>query len=212
MKTYLFDDAVLISGANLSNDYFTNRQDRYILIEDKALADFYAEFISRVQEFSLEVRKDSEVGLHHKWKILPYEGTKEEFTEKAKQRILDLMRDAYKNQQKALSNCVKVDTCIFPLIEIGQIGIHHDKRLLSNCVAGSRLKLATGYFNLTQEYMDTLTHKCLAQFSILMAHPSANGLVCGQQNHRVNFFEKEKPGLDLSRERVVVLFALLFIG
>uniref|UniRef100_A0A1B0BYK2 CDP-diacylglycerol--glycerol-3-phosphate 3-phosphatidyltransferase n=1 Tax=Glossina palpalis gambiensis TaxID=67801 RepID=A0A1B0BYK2_9MUSC len=165
MKTYLFDDAVFISGANLSNDYFTNRQDRYILIEDKVLADFYAEFISRVQEFSLAVRKDSEVGLHHKWKILPYEGTKEEFTEKAKQRILDLMRDAYKNQQKALFNCVKADTCIFPLIEIG---------LLSNCVAGSRLKLATGYFNLTQEYMDTLTHKCLAQFSILMAHPTYN--------------------------------------
>ncbi|KAI9577380.1 hypothetical protein GQX74_013623 [Glossina fuscipes] len=37
MKIYLFDDAVLISGANLSNDYFTNRQDRYILIEGKAL-------------------------------------------------------------------------------------------------------------------------------------------------------------------------------
>uniref|UniRef100_A0A1A9VM55 CDP-diacylglycerol--glycerol-3-phosphate 3-phosphatidyltransferase n=1 Tax=Glossina austeni TaxID=7395 RepID=A0A1A9VM55_GLOAU len=223
MKIYLFDDAVLISGANLSNDYFTNRQDRYILIEDKALADFYAEFISRVQEFSLAVRKDSEVGLHHNWKILPYEGTKEEFTEKAKQRIMDLMQDAYKNQQKVLSNCVKADTWIFPLIEMGQIGIHHDsvvtKRLLSNCVAGSRLKLATGYFNLTQEYMDTLTHKCVAQCSILMAHPNANGfqgargpagsiptaysliaksfyesLVRGQQNHRVNFFEYEKPG------------------
>ncbi|KAI9576186.1 hypothetical protein GQX74_014246 [Glossina fuscipes] len=42
MKIYLFDDAILISGAILSNDYFTNRQDRYILIEDKALANFYA--------------------------------------------------------------------------------------------------------------------------------------------------------------------------
>uniref|UniRef100_A0A1B0BLK9 CDP-diacylglycerol--glycerol-3-phosphate 3-phosphatidyltransferase n=1 Tax=Glossina palpalis gambiensis TaxID=67801 RepID=A0A1B0BLK9_9MUSC len=42
MKIYLCDDAVLISGANLSNDYFTNRQDRYILIEDKTLADLYA--------------------------------------------------------------------------------------------------------------------------------------------------------------------------
>uniref|UniRef100_A0A1B0BFB2 CDP-diacylglycerol--glycerol-3-phosphate 3-phosphatidyltransferase n=1 Tax=Glossina palpalis gambiensis TaxID=67801 RepID=A0A1B0BFB2_9MUSC len=119
---------------------------------DKALADFYAEFISRVQEFSLAVRKDAEVGLHHTWKILPYEGTKEEFTEKAKQRIVDLMQDAFKNQQKALSNCLKADTWLFSLIEMGQIGIHHDsvvtKRLLSNCVAGSRLKLATGHFNL----------------------------------------------------------------
>lgn len=30
MKLYIFDDTLLISGANLSNDYFTNRQDRYV--------------------------------------------------------------------------------------------------------------------------------------------------------------------------------------
>ena len=31
-KLFVFDDSVIISGANLSTDYFTNRQDRYILI------------------------------------------------------------------------------------------------------------------------------------------------------------------------------------
>ena len=31
-KLFVFDDSVIISGANLSSDYFTNRQDRYILI------------------------------------------------------------------------------------------------------------------------------------------------------------------------------------
>lgn len=34
IKAYAFDDSVLLSGANLSDDYFTNRQDRYMLIED----------------------------------------------------------------------------------------------------------------------------------------------------------------------------------
>ncbi|KAM7363043.1 phosphatidylglycerophosphate synthase 1 [Cochliomyia hominivorax] len=223
MKVYLFDDAVLISGANLSNDYFTNRQDRYILIEDKSLADFYAEFISRVQEFSLAVSQDSEVGLHRNWKILPYEGTKEEFIKRAKKSITDFVQQVYQTQQFACSKANDADTWIFPLIEMGQIGIHHDsvvtKKLLSNCVQHSRLKLATGYFNLTQDYMDTLTHKCLAQCSILMAHPNANGfqgakgpaggipaaytliaksfyesLVRRKQDHRINFFEYEKPG------------------
>lgn len=178
MKVYLFDDAVLISGANLSNDYFTNRQDRYILIEDKPLADFYAEFISRVQEFSLMVRQNSEVGLHQNWQILPYEGTKDEFIVRAKSRITEYMQQVYQRQQKVCEDAKAADSWIFPLIEMGQIGIHHDsvvtKRLLSNCINESRLKLATGYFNLTQEYMDTLTHKCLAQCSILMAHPNVN--------------------------------------
>ncbi|KAH8258271.1 hypothetical protein KR038_009077, partial [Drosophila bunnanda] len=223
MKVYLFDDAVIISGANLSNDYFTNRQDRYILIEDKPLADFYAQFIERVQEFSLAVAPDASEGLHRNWRILPYEGTKEQFIQLAKQRIADFVQETFQRQARAKELNPEADTWVFPLMEMGQIGIHHDsvvtKRLLSNCVAGSRLKLATGYFNLTQEYMDTITHKCLAKCSILMAHPNANGfqgakgpaggipaaytliaksfyesLVRRQQNHRVNFFEYEKPG------------------
>ncbi|XP_062122488.1 CDP-diacylglycerol--glycerol-3-phosphate 3-phosphatidyltransferase, mitochondrial [Drosophila sulfurigaster albostrigata] len=226
MKVYLIDDAVIISGANLSNDYFTNRQDRYILIEDKPLADFYAQFIERVQEFSLAVSADSTEGLHSSWRILPYEGTKEQFIKLAKERITNFVQEAYQRQVqlRATDNSSrKADTWIFPLLEMGQLGIHHDsvvtKQLLSNCIAGSRLKLATGYFNLTQEYMDTITHKCLAQCSILMAHPNANGfqgakgpaggipaaytliaksfyesLVRRQQEHRVNFFEYEQPG------------------
>jgi CDP-diacylglycerol--glycerol-3-phosphate 3-phosphatidyltransferase len=41
LKAYCFDDDVLLSGANLSADYFTNRQDRYLLIRgNKALADY----------------------------------------------------------------------------------------------------------------------------------------------------------------------------
>ncbi|KAH8388297.1 hypothetical protein KR093_003011, partial [Drosophila rubida] len=228
MKVYLMDDAVIISGANLSHDYFTNRQDRYILIEDKPLADFYAEFIERVQEFSLAVSADNTEGLHRNWRILPYEGTKQQFIKLAKQRITDFVQQAYQRQLKVKAaeetgNSSKVDTWVFPLLEMGQLGIHHDsvvtKQLLSNCIAGSRLKLATGYFNLTQEYMDTITHKCRAQCSILMAHPNANGfqgakgpaggipaaytliaksfyesLVRRQQQHRVNFFEYEQPG------------------
>ncbi|KAH8278715.1 hypothetical protein KR018_007593, partial [Drosophila ironensis] len=223
MKVYLFDDAVIISGANLSNDYFTNRQDRYILIEDKPLADFYAQFIERVQEFSLAVAPDASEGLHRNWRILPYEGTKGQFIRLAKQRIADFLQETCQRQARARELLPQADTWVFPLLEMGQIGIHHDsvvtKRLLSSCVAGSRLKLATGYFNLTQEYMDTITHKCLAQCSILMAHPNANGfqgakgpaggipaaytliaksfyesLVRRQQSHRVNFFEYEKPG------------------
>lgn len=41
MKIYVFDDSILISGANLSDHYFENRQDRYVLIEDNAdLSDY----------------------------------------------------------------------------------------------------------------------------------------------------------------------------
>lgn len=44
-KHYIFDDTVILSGANLSEEYFTTRYDRYIYInEDKELCDFLDDF------------------------------------------------------------------------------------------------------------------------------------------------------------------------
>ncbi len=34
-KIYIFDNSVLISGANLSEEYFVSRKDRYLLINDE---------------------------------------------------------------------------------------------------------------------------------------------------------------------------------
>ncbi|GAA6047529.1 hypothetical protein JCM3770_005792 [Rhodotorula araucariae] len=53
MKVYGFDDDVIMSGANLSHDYFTNRADRYISFEAHApLADFFASLVSTVASYS----------------------------------------------------------------------------------------------------------------------------------------------------------------
>ncbi|PSN31725.1 hypothetical protein C0J52_23186 [Blattella germanica] len=88
MKVYLFDDSLLISGANLSNDYFTNRQDRYVLIEDCGnLANFYDGLVSRVSEFSLQLKKNDEVHLHPDWEWHPYKGEKQGFECAARDRV-----------------------------------------------------------------------------------------------------------------------------
>ncbi|GAA5891952.1 hypothetical protein JCM8208_002949 [Rhodotorula glutinis] len=53
MKVYGFDDDVIMSGANLSHDYFTNRADRYIAFEDHApLANFFDSLVSTVGSYS----------------------------------------------------------------------------------------------------------------------------------------------------------------
>lgn len=41
MKLYGFDDEIMLSGANLSEDYFTDRQDRYYVFSDRHLTDYY---------------------------------------------------------------------------------------------------------------------------------------------------------------------------
>lgn len=54
-KVFVFDNSVIVSGANLSQDYFTNRQDRYVLVEDcPKLADFFEGLISNISDFSLQ--------------------------------------------------------------------------------------------------------------------------------------------------------------
>lgn len=94
MKLYIFDDCLIISGANLSNDYFTNRQDRYFEIRDEKLANFYDGLVSKVQEFSLKLDPNNNVGLHRNWSLLPYKSSKYQFAEKAGSLISNYILDA----------------------------------------------------------------------------------------------------------------------
>ncbi|KAL8817035.1 MAG: hypothetical protein Q9191_008224, partial [Dirinaria sp. TL-2023a] len=42
IKLYGTDDKIILSGANLSNDYFTNRQDRYHVFSSKRVTNYFA--------------------------------------------------------------------------------------------------------------------------------------------------------------------------
>lgn len=184
MKIYVADHMVIISGANLSNDYFKNRQDRYILIKDKNLSDFYFSLIEKVQEFSVQVSADNKYYSHPRWNMLPYENDQKHFITQANASICNFFTTAAHEMkcqmEKIRSSKAKIDTWIFPLIEMGQLGLHHDsivtQHLFSNAIPNSRFNLTTGYFNLTQNYMDKIaSDECEASFDILMAHPNANG-------------------------------------
>ncbi|KAI5304901.1 CDP-diacylglycerol--glycerol-3-phosphate 3-phosphatidyltransferase [Ascosphaera pollenicola] len=59
MKLYGIDDEIILSGANLSNDYFTNRVDRYHIFSSKQLADYYARIHQSVCNLSFQVLPDS---------------------------------------------------------------------------------------------------------------------------------------------------------
>ena len=54
IKAYIVDDSLILSGANLSQEYFTNRQDRYLWICNggNGLVDFYAQMIEILCENS----------------------------------------------------------------------------------------------------------------------------------------------------------------
>ncbi|KAL1497729.1 hypothetical protein ABEB36_008637 [Hypothenemus hampei] len=179
MKLYIFDDTLIISGANLSNDYFTNRQDRYFLIKDKKLTDFYCGLVDKVQSFSFKIDKNNSLSFASTWKCSPYKGSKQEFIEKAKNIIETYLNDFKEEQNKQISD--NFDTFIFPTFQMSQLGIRQDSYITEKILAGapknSKFRIATGYFNLTNQYMNTLIHECQAKCEILMAHPKANGFL-----------------------------------
>ncbi|KAL4704209.1 hypothetical protein ACJJTC_011835 [Scirpophaga incertulas] len=181
MKLYIADDAVLLSGANCSNDYFQQRQDRYIVIEDLDLANFYCDLIDEVSKYSNKCVKG---------RILYSKAQERKNIVKELNVNVTKLIEKWKNiQQKKMTNnknanCIEfaeADTWIFPLIQMGEFNITQDEQathgILTSAPKGSYIRLATGYFNLTDKYANTLLKDCKANISLLMAHPNANGFL-----------------------------------
>ncbi|CAK1547272.1 unnamed protein product [Leptosia nina] len=172
MKLYISDDTVILSGANCSNDYFQKRQDRYIEIDDSDLADFYCELIDEVTKFSMNEHND----YSH---TLP----KEVMIKSLNNNVNDLINKwrEQQNTKLSLQNADEKDTWIFPLIQMGEFGIKQDEHvtcsILKTAPRGGYIRLATGYFNLTETYSKTLLQLCKSNISLLMAHPNANGFM-----------------------------------
>ncbi|XP_074870535.1 CDP-diacylglycerol--glycerol-3-phosphate 3-phosphatidyltransferase, mitochondrial isoform X2 [Carettochelys insculpta] len=196
IKVYLFDNNVILSGANLSDSYFTNRQDRYVFLQDSPeIADFFAELVDAIGDLSLQLQQDDTVqmmaGMVH-----PYQGDKMAYCEVANRRVMEVISSA-----RARQECLRTqtfhgrrlegdpllpqqdpkpepDTWIYPLVQMKPFGIQIDEMvtetLLTEAEQGARIYLTTGYFNLTQPYMD-LVLGTKADYQILLASPEVNG-------------------------------------
>ncbi|KAI1799481.1 hypothetical protein F4811DRAFT_96424 [Daldinia bambusicola] len=69
MKLYGIDDEIILSGANLSNDYFTNRQDRYHLFSSNEVTNYFWRLYQGVTSLSflVEPRNDVPAGFNLHW-------------------------------------------------------------------------------------------------------------------------------------------------
>lgn len=186
IKVYLFDDSIIISGANLSDSYFTNRQDRYVLLEDCGeVADFFSELVEAVGDVSLQLQPDDSVatleGMVH-----PYKGNREDFSVVARKRIMEVLNAAQVRQQLNQSEESEDegsgesegDTWVFPLVQMKPLGIQLDEqitqRLLTEAGPDTTVFLTSGYFNLTRAYMGMVLGAG-ASYRILTASPEVNG-------------------------------------
>lgn len=172
LKVYIFDDELILSGANLSHDYFTARQDRYVVFRDARLADFFAALVDTVGRVSFAVDGAGtpvcrDLALH------PFHGSRSAITAAVQAGVAQLL-----SQYGAGSGAG--DTAVFPLVQMGPFGIRHDEavtlELLRGLSAGWAVHLATGYFNLVEKYLAAIIAS-QAACRIATAAPEANGFL-----------------------------------
>lgn len=185
IKCYIFDNDIIISGANLSDLYFTNRQDRYILFRNcKSLCDYFDQLIKTICTFSMKLNSNGNFQLDSTWKYDPLNyWTKRQFCKEASRRIIEFKKSFYHNKNKLCDlndNEKRFDTFAIPLLQMKTFSIDDDEKFTSNFLMNiplsSKVKLATGYFNLTKKYKDILLlRKFENNCDILMASEQANG-------------------------------------
>ncbi|KAH7295162.1 hypothetical protein KP509_27G035600 [Ceratopteris richardii] len=192
MKVFIFDNHVLMSGANLSSSYFTNRQDRYILLRYCSdLADYLCELVDTIASFSYIL--DPEGLLQANVVGIDPRATPVLFRKELLNALNRLLNPSSTFESKYTHTADLVDlqgglwldgqcanTWVFPTIQIGSLGIYQDELcilwMLENLPARSCVHFASAYLNLTKEFQAALIqgsiNKC---FKIITASPQANG-------------------------------------
>lgn len=181
-KAYVVDNELIISGANLSDEYFRNRQDRYLHIgKGPEIADWYHNMIKTLGDCGKTVTIPSQIN------------SKFEFTTKSPKCPVREWRKALESLVKPVNTTIGLaeslpfpnegkppDTYIFPTIQCGPIGMDHDTTVLdavldSVPVHGS-VRLATAYLNPPSRFVEKLAAAApYGEVSILTAHRDSHG-------------------------------------
>ncbi|GAM28802.1 hypothetical protein SAMD00019534_119780 [Acytostelium subglobosum LB1] len=186
LKAYVFDDDLIIGGANLSKDYFTDRQDRMVCIYRTAsLSTFFDNVVNTIGELSL--KQDTNGNSVNQGTIDPVTESSQ-FKLMAEKRLASLLEPnsfyTADNFKHSLSSPLDVQsstskaTWIFPTIQMGPFNIRHDEvcssYIFANIPSTSKFFVASPYFNLTKNYLQLILSG-KPQIDIITCSPETNG-------------------------------------
>ncbi len=179
MKCYMFDDrSMILSGANLSDWYFVDRQDRYVSIRDQSnICQFFRGLIvDTVASFSYRLcssgdlvypDRDSDPMYNSKQFVQKAQHTvrqfmHREYDEKLRRQILE--EEQEQEQQEREQEIIEKnseqfkeqqqernDTWIFPVIQMGQLKVRHDENVTRSVIEHASV---TGRLSLGSAYFN----------------------------------------------------------
>ena len=181
MKAIVVDNKVLLTGANLNDDYFTNRQDRYMWITSVAVSDWVSELLGTVAAMSFEclLNKENRLGplypenvSHPVWSG-PSPAPVHEFSDDLYERLLSLLMK-YDNVIPSDS-----DTLVFPFLQVAAIGLHHESdsllKILQTVPPHCSLTISSAYPNLTSKLCESLRDSAAGSITLVAPAEDASG-------------------------------------
>ncbi|KAI3317780.1 hypothetical protein HD806DRAFT_526758 [Xylariaceae sp. AK1471] len=192
MKLYGIDDEIILSGANLSNDYFTNRQDRYHLFASRDVTEYFWRLYQGVTSLSFLVEPTKEAaGFRLQWPSTnaapsPLEQPAQ-YVSQATRIISKLisLSDAKAGLPVGDDSSSK-DTTVYMLGQLSQLMrpdtstelpviTHLLKTLAKPEYSGSSWTFTAGYFNPDPTLRNLLLSTASQNNTVITASPEANG-------------------------------------
>ncbi|KAJ2811779.1 CDP-diacylglycerol--glycerol-3-phosphate 3-phosphatidyltransferase [Coemansia furcata] len=178
IKAYVFDDEFIVSGANLSRDYFTNRQDRYIRIGSRGLAAYFVDLVRAIAGFSFILGPK---GLAMPVGVPDPSRDPREFVAVANAAMTGFLGRA--QAENPATDGSEADTLAIPTVQMSQLGITQDEEHMreffhiTDAYArrhGCRNLMASAYFNFSDFHKRNVLRSA-SRWDLLVASPRANG-------------------------------------
>ncbi|KAH0537380.1 hypothetical protein FGG08_005822 [Glutinoglossum americanum] len=207
MKLYGIDDEIIISGcelldgigrANLSNDYFTNRQDRYHVFNSKEITDYFSDIHKGVSSLSYLVQPSTDggvnshisTGYHLEWPSSnpapPPLTNPSAFAKSAGIVLNPLVKPLESSTKRTSAGPLDYDTIVYPLSQFTPL-LHPDtstehpglttvlKALTAENWKASKWMFTAGYFNIHPKLKALLLASQSEHGTVVTASPWANG-------------------------------------
>lgn len=193
-KWYGADDEVLLTGANLSSSYFTNRQDRYYHLKNQATMLSYLQSIMRLySSYSYRLLPNPPPSSSPKHHIPLQPGSKAALvwpepyiSPRGFSLHANATLTAFQKSWRDLKRGKRVDadTYFWPMIQGGVLNMREEEASLDKVFKmademarsddGVRVDLTSGYFGLYKKYKRALLESS-APYHVVAASPQANG-------------------------------------
>ena len=188
MKIYGFDNEVILSGANLSNDYFTNRQDRYYLFKSRNFSNYYFKLHQLISSYSYQIIKpmvDGSINIIWPDSNPTVEPTKNKrlFLREASQLLDGFLKSS--KQSLPITAVGQFSTLVYPISQFTPLFPKYNDKSTEKRTILSLLSTITsnaiswtftaGYFNILPDIKAKLLATPVAEANVITASPFANG-------------------------------------